>query len=49
MSRRPAAGISPQNPDCLLYMCGRMLPKWYNMIWMEKIIGKHGNPCLNQS
>lgn len=31
------------------HKCGYKFGRWYNMIWMEKIIGKHGNPCLNQS
>ena len=28
------------------YKCGYKFGRWYNMIWMEKIIGKH---CKNQS
>lgn len=29
------------------HKCGYKFGRWYNMIWMEKIIGKHGDrPCL---
>lgn len=31
------------------YKCGYKFGRWYNMIWMEKIIGKHhfGQPAVN--
>ena len=27
------------------HKCGYKFGRWYNMIWMEKIIGEHGNNC----
>ncbi len=27
--------------DMIFHKCGHKFGRWYNMIWMEKIIGKH--------
>lgn len=30
-------------PVGIFHKCGRKLDRWYDMIWMEKIIGTHGD------